>query len=72
MVENSRGRSVLEPDSIQQRSHPDENLLFDSGMSGKANVLGGSLYHHIKSKDALFVELHLQQSFAIIESHRHF
>lgn len=24
----------------------------------KAGVLGGSLYHHIKSKDALFVELH--------------
>ena len=23
-----------------------------------AGVLGGSLYHHIKSKDALFVELH--------------
>jgi len=26
----------------------------------KAGVLGGSLYHHIKSKDALFVELHNQ------------
>ncbi|MBB3981256.1 AcrR family transcriptional regulator [Sphingobium fontiphilum] len=24
----------------------------------QAGVLGGSLYHHIKSKDALFVELH--------------
>lgn len=24
----------------------------------EAGVLGGSLYHHIKSKDALFVELH--------------
>lgn len=24
----------------------------------RAGVLGGSLYHHIKSKDALFVELH--------------
>lgn len=24
----------------------------------KAGVLGGSLYHHIKSKDALFIELH--------------
>ncbi|MDX3910602.1 MAG: TetR/AcrR family transcriptional regulator [Sphingobium sp.] len=24
----------------------------------KAGLLGGSLYHHIKSKDALFVELH--------------
>ena len=23
-----------------------------------SGVLGGSLYHHIKSKDALFVELH--------------
>ena len=23
-----------------------------------AGMLGGSLYHHIKSKDALFVELH--------------
>src|SRR3546814_20923056 len=24
----------------------------------QAGVLGGSLYHHIKSKDALFIELH--------------
>lgn len=28
----------------------------DIGM--EAGILGGSLYHHIKSKDALFVELH--------------
>ena len=27
-------------------------------IGNEAGVLGGSLYHHIKSKDALFVELH--------------
>lgn len=27
-------------------------------IGAEAGVLGGSLYHHIKSKDALFVELH--------------
>lgn len=27
-------------------------------IGAKAGVLGGSLYHHIKSKDALFIELH--------------
>ncbi len=35
----------------------------------QAGILGGSLYHHIKSKDALFVELHnsaLDQAEALI------
>ena len=27
-------------------------------IGNRAGVLGGSLYHHIKSKDSLFVELH--------------
>ena len=37
----------------------------------EAGVLGGSLYHHVKSKDALFAELHnnaLDQAGARIES----
>lgn len=36
----------------------------------EAGVLGGSLYHHVKSKDALFAELHnhaLDQALARIE-----
>lgn len=35
----------------------------------QAGILGGSLYHHIKSKDALFIELHhsaLDQAEALI------
>lgn len=43
----------------------------------QAGVLGGSLYHHIKSKDALFVELHnaaldaaAERVAAAVEQHR--
>lgn len=37
----------------------------------QAGILGGSLYHHIKSKDALFIELHnraLDRAEALIEA----
>lgn len=56
-AEGSRKREIL---AIAARMFAERGYrgtsVRDIGM--EAGILGGSLYHHIKSKDALFVELH--------------
>lgn len=54
---SSRRREILEVAAqIFARKGYRGTSMRDIGES--AGVLGGSLYHHIRSKDALFVELH--------------
>ncbi len=58
--------SALKSDRKQQILEIAGRLFARNGYRGtsireigeQAGILGGSLYHHIKSKDALFVELH--------------
>ncbi|BBD99488.1 TetR/AcrR family transcriptional regulator [Sphingobium amiense] len=53
----SRRREILEiAAQLFARKGYRGTSMRDIGVA--AGVLGGSLYHHIKSKDALFVELH--------------
>jgi TetR/AcrR family transcriptional regulator, cholesterol catabolism regulator len=63
---SSRDADVGPPSRRDQILEIAAHLFAEKGYRGtsmrdigtRAGVLGGSLYHHIKSKDALFVELH--------------